>query len=316
MRRNQVSRFLLLGIFLVSALHASRTSLGLQAAKKYPKYPNAQAAYGVGVGFLNNMDYPRAQESLEAALGLSPDDRLKHDVQRALLIPYRALPEMEKYLDTAEWLMRNPGSPAERSLVQRQLVSHAMTRGRVREVVDRYEKKLEKSPEDPVLLLILSSLYVDGLKEPQRGADLTARLAAITKGTTGTVDVRITAQLAQQHFKTGKYKESAELYEQAAQADRESSAWHWKEAALAWVKAGDKNRARQAAKSAAAAPPEARSKILIHFWHRALGETFLETGDFGQAADHLQKAIDATDIAGYRADCQRKLEEAKAKGKL
>ena len=58
---------------------------------------------------------------------------------------------------------------------------------------------------------------------------------------------------------------------------------------------------------------EERSKQLTHFWHRALGELFLDTGEFKRAVEQLEKAVQTTDLDGYKKDCQKKLEEARSK---
>ncbi len=93
--------------------------------------------------------------------------------------------------------------------------------------------------------------------------------------------------------------------------DANLAAWHWKEAALAWIKAKDKPRALTAAKASAAAGPEKRGDLLLHFWHRALGQVFLETGEPTLAIEHLEAAIKSTTIEGYLKDTKGELATAK-----
>ena len=104
-------------------------------------------------------------------------------------------------------------------------------------------------------------------------------------------------------------KEGAELFEKIAPLDKNLAAWHWKEAAQAWIKAKDKPRAREAAK--AAADPELRGEQLLHFCHRALGQVFLETGEPTLAIEHLEAAIKSTTNEGYLKDSKGELATAK-----
>ena len=120
-----------------------------------------------------------------------------------------------------------------------------------------------------------------------------------------------TAQLAQQYVKAGKQKEGAALYEQIAPLDAKLAAWHWKEAAVAWLAAGDKQKALAAAKQSAAAAPEARSDLLAHYWHRGLGDVFLKTGEPKLAIPQYEEAIKKTTIDGYIKDCRKSLDEAR-----
>lgn len=106
-------------------------------------------------------------------------------------------------------------------------------------------------------------------------------------------------------------KEGAELFEKIAPLDKNLAAWHWKEAAQAWIKAKDKPRAPEAAKASAAADPALRGEQLLHFWHRALGQVFLETGEATLAIEHLEAAIKSTTNEGYLKDSKGELATAK-----
>lgn len=106
-------------------------------------------------------------------------------------------------------------------------------------------------------------------------------------------------------------KEGAELFEKIAPLDKNLAAWHWKEAAQAWIKAKDKPRALEAAKAAAAADPALRGEQLLHFCHRALGQVFLETGEPTLAIEHLEAAIKSTTNEGYLKDSKGELATAK-----
>jgi tetratricopeptide (TPR) repeat protein len=279
-----------------------------------PAYASAREAYQVGQAFLASKNLPRAQEALEQALKLDPDAALKGKIYRALVGPYRALPEIGLFLDAMEFVIRNPENPAEPLTARRTILSHVQSRGKAAHVAERYEAALKKDPDDRTALLILSGIYVELLKQPQRGAELTDRLLAVTrKESGGALEPDAAALFAEQYVKSGRLKEGAELYEKAAALDPKMSAWYLKEAAVAWLKNDAKDQALKTARAATAAPPEARSRLLTHFWHRQLGEVFLRTGAYPLAIEHLMKAIENTDIEGYKEDCQKLLDEARRK---
>jgi tetratricopeptide (TPR) repeat protein len=149
--------------------------------------------------------------------------------------------------------------------------------------------------------------------DPLRAADLIERLAKIDQKPGQPVNVLQTANLAQQYVRAKKFKEGAELYQQIAPLDEKLAAWHWKEAASAWLKAGEHKKALAAAKQSDASPPEARNDQLAHFWHRGLADVFLAAGEPKIAILHYEKAIQKTNIQGYIDDCKKSLAEAKAK---
>ena len=59
------------------------------------------------------------------------------------------------------------------------------------------------------------------------------------------------------------------------------------------------------------AGPEKRGDLLLHFWHRALGQVFLETGEPVLAIEHLESTIKTTTIDGYLKDTKGELATAK-----
>ena len=120
------------------------------------------------------------------------------------------------------------------------------------------------------------------------------------------------AQLAQQLVKAGKFKEGATLFEAIAPLDAKLEAWHLKEAAATWLKAGDKTKAVAAAKKSAAAPPEKRGELLTYFWHRGVADTLLDSGEPAAAVPEYEKAIACCTIDGYLKDSKARLSEAQS----
>ncbi|MBM4069262.1 MAG: hypothetical protein FJ271_09995 [Planctomycetes bacterium] len=113
---------------------------------------------------------------------------------------------------------------------------------------------------------------------------------------------------------SGKHKQAAELLEKLAQRAPPAVRSRMRaDAAMSWLKAQDKDRALAAARSAAADPPASKIKSAKHRWHRTLGEVFLETGQYAEAVEHLQRALENATNTNARNECQRMLDNARAK---
>ena len=59
-----------------------------------------------------------------------------------------------------------------------------------------------------------------------------------------------------------------------------------------------------------ASTPEKRSELLTYFWHRALGDVFLDTGEPALAVEQFEAALKSCTIDGYIKDTQKKLDIA------
>jgi len=301
-----------LGYWLTAVVVVTAAPTG-NAQDKYKSYKEAASA---GAKFVNSGNLAAAREPLEAAFKLANTDREKLDAQRALLVPYRELQEIGPMQGAAEYIIANSEQAAERSLTRGTVLAFVQKRGKMDEAVKGYEERLKKAPEDRTLLYLLTEAHATYTKNATRSVELGEKLAAVEKKLGKKVDVPGQAQLAQQYIKAGKLKEGAELYEEIAPLDPKLEAWHYKEAATTWLKAKDKTKALAAAKkSEKAATPEKRSEQLTHFWHRALGDVFLEGGEPKEAIPHYEQAIASTKTAGYIKDCQMKLAQAEAAAK-
>jgi len=296
---------LLLLIFAVALLDS--------AAQAQTQYQTAEEAWRVGVAFLSTRNYAASREPLEAALQTAPDDKFRLRVYEALLPAYRQLGEIDKFFDACDFLISKSPTPAQQSITRRALLAFAFERGKLDDLANRYEDALKKDPQDRTALFVLTELYSRAKPNPGRAAELIERLAKIDAKSDQPVNVLQCANLAMQYVKAKKYKEGAELYEKIAPLDEKLAAWHWKEAAAAWLQLGQKDKALAAAKQSDASPPEQRNDLLAHFWHRNLADVFLATGQAKLAVPHYEQAIEKTTIQGYVEGCQKSLAEARAK---
>jgi len=276
-------------------------------AKADSKYRSAEEAWRAGI----TGNSAARRKALEAALRLASDDAFKVRIYEALRPTYRRLSGVDKMVEACEFIIRHTDSDAKRSLTRRDLVSFMYQRGKLDRLVSRHEDVLKKDPNDRTSLYILSEVYDRAKSNPNRAAELLQRMMDLEPNKP--LDVSTAAKLAMQLVRQRKYEKGAALYEKIAPLDENLAAWHWKEAASAWLKQGANDKALAAAKKATAATPEKRSKLLIHFWHRHLGEVFLATGEFKLAATHLEHAIKNTDIEGYLRDCRGLLAEVRLK---
>jgi tetratricopeptide (TPR) repeat protein len=283
---------------------------GAQAESKYKNY---QEAFSAGAKAYNARKFAEAEEPFEAALELTKDTGEKLKIYRALMSSYRLDKEIDQMTTAVEFIISNSKSAAEQSLTRRSFMSFIHERGRTDDVVKRYEERLKTEPKNRTALYLLSEIYAELTKEPNKSAELVERLAALDKESGKPADVGQQAQLAQQYVKAKKFKDGAELYESIAPLDESLAAWHLKEAADAWLKAGDNKKALAAANKSEESKPEARSEQLTYFWHKGLADTFLKAGDAKSAIPHYEQAIEKTKIEGYLKDCQAKLAEAKMK---
>lgn len=285
---------------------SSRTS-ETSDTKKDSKYRSAEEAWRAGI----RGDSAARRRAFEAALKLADDDAFKVRIYEALRPMYRRLAGENKMAEACEFIIGHTDSDAKRSLTRRDLVSFMYQRGKLDRLVSRHEGVLKKEPNDRTSLYILSEVYDRAQPDAKRAAELLERMMALDGDKP--LDVPTSAKLAMQLVRQKRYDEGAALYEKIAPLDENLAAWHWKEAASAWLKNGANDKALAAAKKAIAAKPETRSKLLTHFWHRHLGEVFLATGEFELAATHLEQSIENTDIDGYLRDCRGLLAEARRK---
>jgi len=279
------------------------------------KYASAEEAYNAGAKFINAGNLAAAREALESAQSLAKTDAMRLKVSQALLIPYRELPEIEPMQKAAEYILTHSEQAAERSLTRRALLAFIHRRGKLDAALEKYEAQLKKTPEDRTVLYVLTEAYAGFKMDPKRSAEVAEQLAAVEKKLGKGPDVASQAHLAQQYVKAGRLKEGAALFEQIAPLDPKLEAWHFKEAAAVWLKAGDKPKAITAASRSAAASPEKRSAGLTYFWHRGLADIFLDGGEPALAIPHYEQALKTTEIEGYRKDTQAKLQQAQAAAK-
>jgi tetratricopeptide (TPR) repeat protein len=227
---------------------------------------------------------------LEAALALAKDDAQRKRAYEALVPAYRQSPEVEKMLAAQEFIIRHTDRKAGRSLAARDAASYLFQRGKLDMGIERYDSLLKKEPSDPAALTILAMIYAQSKRSDPRTAELKQRLDHL--------DQDLARQLAQRLEKDAEF------------APR-TVAWHLKDAAAAWLEAGDKAKALATAKKSAASPAEQRSQLLTHQWHSGLGDVFLEAGEPQLAITHFEAAIAAIDQPGLKKTVEKKLAQAR-----
>ena len=287
-----------------------------QIEKAKSQYTSAEGAFGVGAAHYNSKNYAASREPFEAALILAPDKDTKYRVKvyRALTTSYRQLETTEQLIGACEYIIQHSDRDAEKSLTRSSLMSFIHERGKVDPFIKRHEERLKKNPKDRLSVYLLSEVYSRVRENPERSVELLKQLAVLDGKKPGeAVDVNTSAKLAMQYIRAKDYQKGAELYEQIAPLDKNLEAWHWKEAASAWLKLKQNDKALAAAKKSLEATPEKRSEQLAHFWHRGLGDVFLAVGEPKLAIPQFERAIETTKIEGYVKDCKASLAEAREK---
>ncbi|WP_254510934.1 tetratricopeptide repeat protein [Anatilimnocola floriformis] len=270
--------FMLLALVLLA--------LGASAAE----YKNFDDALREGTKLARDKQFAEAQTALETALTLAKDDEARLKAYQALVVPYRQLPEIDKMLVAQDFIIAHSDQRSRRSLAARDLASFLHQRGKVDTAVERYEARLQKDPRDLLALNVLAVIHKNIRDDKLKGSEFQQRLES--------VNLEWAEKLALKH-------------EAAAAAATQLQAWHWKEAALAWVDANDKEKALIAAKKSASAPPEMRSDILAFYWREGLGQAFLKAGDAKSAITHLEAAATLAPSKIHRDEVEKKIAEAK-----
>ena len=280
------------------------------------KFKSADEAFGVGAAHYNARNFAASREPLEAALILAPekDREYRIKVYRALTAAYRLLDTVDPFIEASEYIIRHSGQDAEKSLTRSSLMSFIHQRGKVEPFIKRHEERLKKNPKDRLSVYLLSEVYSRVQENPERSVELLKQLAVLDGKKAGeAVDVNASAKLAMQYIRAKEYQKGAELYEQIAPLDKTLEAWHWKEAAAAWLKLKQNEKALAAAKKSIESTPEKRNELLAHFWHRGLADVFLAVSEPKLAIPQYEKAIETTKIEGYVKDCKASLAEAREK---
>jgi tetratricopeptide (TPR) repeat protein len=259
-------------------------------ARAQEKYKDFDAAFNDAARRVRDGDYPAAIAPLEAALKLAKDDAQRMKAYQALVPAYQLLPQIDKLLAAQEFIIRHTDRRAGRSLAARDVVSAAFQRGKTDAIAERYEAQLKENPKDPAALTILTVVFTQTKRSDPRGPELKTQLDDL--------DLELAQKLA-------------ERLEKDAESAPRTSAAYLKDAATAWLEAGDKAKALAAAKKSAAGPPEQRTSILTYQWHSGLGDVFLQTGEPQLAIAQLEAALAATDQPALRKSVEKKMAEAR-----
>lgn len=324
-----MSRFnipLTFGLMLFAA-----ATLAQDSRSSGTKYQSAKEALGVGAVFYNAKNYASAREPLEAAVKLSGDDkRTKIQAFKALASVYRQLGQFKRLQSTSEFIIENSDSAADRSMMRRAYLAFAQRQGKLRDLTERYEARLRRKPNDYLSVYLLSEIYSRAIEKPDRAIELMKSLETIEKvrfeskasGTKNSASMpgresiklaREKSKLARQYLKSRQAEKAARLYEEIAPLDSSTQAWHLKEAASAWLMAQRPKEALRLAQMADKVEPEARNDQLAHFFHRKIGDVYLDVGRPQDAIRHYEIAIAKTNIDGYIKGSKESLAEAREK---
>jgi tetratricopeptide (TPR) repeat protein len=254
-------------------------------------YQNADDAFRDGTALARKMQYVEARAPLEAALKLAPDDAFRLKTYEVLVPVYRTLPEAEPMIEAQEFIIGHTEGRVTRSLAARSLTSFLFQRALLDKQLESYEARLKKNADDLVALWMFDAAYRTVKRNDERKVDVGDRLEKLEQA--------LAVKLAEQR-------------EKQAAAEPARAAQHLSDAAVAWRDAGDKAKAVAAADASLKAMPQPTS-ILLHFHHRRLGEVYADCGRMPQALEHLEKAIAATTIKGYQDDCQKRIDELRAR---
>lgn len=297
----------LIGIVLLACVGLS-SGTEFAIGDDYKTYDDAMAA---GAKALKAQNYLAAEEPLEAAVDLAKDDFTRIKVYRMLFPSYRLQPEITKMLNACEFILDHSQSSPEKSIIRRELLNFVKQRGKTDSLIEHFDKRLSQDENDRTALFVLSEAYDVLKKDPEKGAAYTERFTKVVEADGEEVDVLTYAKLAAQYVSSKKYQQGAELYEKIAPKEETMTAWHWKEAAAAWLKADEKEKALAAAQNSTKHGPESRSQLLTYYWNDQLGDVYLDLENPALAIPHYEAALKSTNIAGYIKSTEESLEKAR-----
>lgn len=285
--------------------------VGPSAGEVRAQYNNFSQALNAGAGALNARQYENARAPLEYALKAATDDAGRLQAHAMLTSVYFHAGQTDKVINSLDFILTHSASEPQRAMVRRAMINYVTNQGKAGEVRDLYEDRLKANPEDVAALYVLSDIYSKVLQNPQRAGELVTKLAEVLKKNGGSNDPYVDPNLAGQFVKAGKIKEGAAMYERIAANDPKMAGVYYKDAAQAWLKAGDKAKALAAARNADNSLPESRTGILEYFYHRGLGDIYFATNEPALAAEHFEQAIAKSTVDGYTKDTRKLLEQAK-----
>lgn len=278
--------------------------LCLPALLSADDYKSFNAAMAAGGAHLRDRNFAASQAPFEAALKLAKDDSQRMQAYEALRPAYRQLPEIAKMTEAYEFIAAHADSTARRSNAATDFASFVHQRGKSDGVAEEYEKRLKENPDDLPALSLLATLYQRSRSDKKdRGNELAARLK------------RLNSERAVAKAEGLERDAEDEALKPVAEDKVSLAAWTWKNAAQAWVDAGDLPRAKKAAERSVAAPGETRTQILTLQWREGLGDVFTAAGDHVAAAREYRHAMGVAPAGILKKNVEEKLAKAETASK-
>lgn len=284
----------------------------IAAAKDYKSFDEAMADAQKAIDVKN---YLGSEEPLEAAIELADDDRQRIEAYRKLIDAYKLHPQIDDVRKACEFIMDHSTSAPERFIYRDNLLDFIEDKKKGDELIGHFDQRLKANADDRTALLVLSKAYAQLKDDSQQSANLTERLQKVIEASGAEVDTLSYAELAMLYVNAKQYRKGAELYEKIAPQNETMAPWNWKEAAAAWLKAGEREKALQAAVNSTKAGPETRPGLMQYYWNSSLGDIYLELDNPTLAIPHYEKALETAKLKRYIDATKAKLEKAREKAK-
>ncbi|MCA9147151.1 MAG: hypothetical protein KDB05_30450 [Planctomycetales bacterium] len=293
---------------ICSLLLASAVSMAQAQEAGYSNYREAMAA---GASLYNAGKLAESRKPLEAAAKLAESDSDKCRIHQTLVVVYAEGGDFPKMFESAEFVIEHAPYPAMASLTCRALLGHVHKKGQAEAARKRYEQRLLKNDKDRTAMYVMSNYHGLLDRDFAQQCKYFQGLLHLNKADGKDFDFELAGKLAFAYRLSNQFVESAELFEKIAPLHKDETAWDYKEAAGAWLKAGQKDKALAAAKKADELGADARAERSIDRWHSELGEVFLATGEGALAVKHYELAIEKAKADYYKKKFAEELEKAK-----
>ncbi len=240
----------------------------------------------------------------EKAIELAEDDRERCEAHENLLRIYPEIKRLDKFFESLEYILVHAPTPAFSSLSLDSAISVCQRKGLTGKMRERYENTLTQSPKDRIALTVMSELSRNLSRNYSVRAGYLQQLIDLDKEEQKAPNSRLYTQLAFMWQLDNQYLKAAEMYEFATSLDKDSERECWKDAALCWKKAGNKDKSLAAALRAYELGPDPKDTFRRMNWYRDLGQLFVLLGQKKIALEYTAAALKEVRYENDRESCE------------
>lgn len=293
---------------LMSVLLLQQTNL-IGQELQFNSYRDAMSA---GAGLYRSGNLAASKPAFEAAIELATSERERTDAYIPLIKVFAEGGDFPRMFESAEYVVDHAAYEAQASLTIRALIGIAQQKNQLQALRTRYEDRAAKQPTDRTALTILAAFHNTVTRDFGKQAEYLLRLVDLDKDEQREPNPELMFNLAFAYKLSRDNQQAAALFERTALLSKDLESSSLMEAAEAWQRDGQSEKALAAAQQAHDIGPDKRAKNSAYRWHRTLGEVFLAEKKKEQAILQLTAAHENASIDTYKQQCLELIEQANA----